>query len=130
MLSKCNLDRYFVGGSLFAGSKGHNVAEATLAGCAVLVGAHHETFKSMIDDINSVKIGTGTVAAGEEDGRKNVKVVTCERELFLGVKARLHDASLAAALGDAGMAQTRALLSGVLERLWSALSAHVFLPQK
>ena len=42
----------FAGGSLYPGSRGHNVAEATVAGCSVLVGSHHETFKSMIDDIN------------------------------------------------------------------------------
>lgn len=148
----------FVGGSLFAdGNKGHNVAEATLAGCAVLVGAHHETFQSMIEDINGAGVaaagvphsarerrstaisgaveisdrgrgdGSGGGGGGDRRNARACEVVTCERELFLGVETRLEDVGFAAALGDAGAVGTRELLSGVLERLWSDLSARLFL---
>ena len=164
----------FAGGSLYPGSRGHNVAEATVAGCSVLVGSHHETFKSMIDDINEEDkeqgedddddddedddddddddeddddedgdedddeddddvenvgvVGVDDVVGGG-DGRqvkKVCEVVTCEEELCRGVEVRLDDAAFAAASGAAAMARTRALASGVLERLWSALSSQLF----
>ena len=136
------------GGSLYPGSRGHNVAEATLAGCSVLVGSHHETFKSIIDDINeedkeedeeddeddvddvsTVGVVSVDEVGGGGDGRqvkKVCEVVTCEEELCRGVELRLDDVAFAAASGAAATARTRVLASGVLEGLWSALSAQLF----
>ena len=62
----------FVGGSMYPGSKGHNVAEATMAGCAVLVGPHHETFESMINDING-EGGNENDDDDDDDDREEMK---------------------------------------------------------
>lgn len=44
----------FIGNSLFEGSSGHNLAEAAVAGCAVLVGEHAGHFGQMADELNQV----------------------------------------------------------------------------
>jgi len=43
----------FVGGSMFEGSKGHNLAEAAVAACAVLVGPYAGHFSQMADELNA-----------------------------------------------------------------------------
>eukprot|EP00192_Tetraselmis_astigmatica_P006987 CAMPEP_0117658878 /NCGR_PEP_ID=MMETSP0804-20121206/6107_1 /TAXON_ID=1074897 /ORGANISM="Tetraselmis astigmatica, Strain CCMP880" /LENGTH=788 /DNA_ID=CAMNT_0005465445 /DNA_START=323 /DNA_END=2689 /DNA_ORIENTATION=- len=42
----------FIGGSLFDGSRGHNLAEAAVAGCAILVGPHAGHFSQMAEELN------------------------------------------------------------------------------
>ncbi|WIA36478.1 hypothetical protein OEZ86_007778 [Tetradesmus obliquus] len=46
----------FVGNSLLEGCGGHNLAEAAVAGCAVLVGEHAGHFNTMADELNQAAI--------------------------------------------------------------------------
>ena len=126
----------FVGGSLVPGGKGHNVAEATLAGCAVLVGPYLGAFRSMIDSINdggtsgadaveSCTMGSTRGNVGDE-GAKVCEVVATEMQLVDSVMRRLDDQELSMHLGDTGMVRTQKLLSGVLEQLWLELSPRLF----
>ena len=46
-----------------------------------------------------------------------------EGALFDAVKARLDNPSIAVASGDAAQVQTRLLVRGVIERVWSTVSA-------
>lgn len=45
----------FIGNSLAEGGSGHNLAEAAVAGCAVMVGEHAGHFNQMADELNQVK---------------------------------------------------------------------------
>lgn len=49
----------FAGNSLLEGCVGHNLAEAAVAGCAVLVGEHAGHFNTMADELNQAAVGTG-----------------------------------------------------------------------
>jgi hypothetical protein len=46
----------FVGNSLLEGFGGHNLAEAAVAGCAVLVGEHAGHFNTMADELNQAAV--------------------------------------------------------------------------
>jgi hypothetical protein len=46
----------FVGNSLLEGCGGHNLAEAAVAGCAVLVGEHAGHFNTMADELNQAAV--------------------------------------------------------------------------
>jgi hypothetical protein len=49
----------FVGNSLLEGCGGHNLAEAAVAGCAVLVGEHAGHFNTMADELNQAAVRMG-----------------------------------------------------------------------
>jgi len=53
----------FIGNSLLEGSGGHNLAEAAVAGCAVVVGEHGGAFSQMAEELNQV---SGWWAEGHE----------------------------------------------------------------
>ncbi|CAD7697115.1 unnamed protein product [Ostreobium quekettii] len=53
----------FVGGSLMEGSSGHNLAEAAVAGCAVVVGMHAGHFNRMADELNQAALVAAEEAA-------------------------------------------------------------------
>jgi hypothetical protein len=55
-----------MGSSLLEGCAGHNLAEAAVAGCAVLVGEHAGHFGTMADELNqaAVRWTDGRHAAG------------------------------------------------------------------
>jgi hypothetical protein len=46
----------FIGNSLLEGCSGHNLAEAAVAGCAVLVGEHAGHFSTMADELNQAAV--------------------------------------------------------------------------
>jgi 3-deoxy-D-manno-octulosonic-acid transferase len=46
----------FIGSSLLEGCSGHNLAEAAVAGCAVLVGEHAGHFSTMADELNQAAV--------------------------------------------------------------------------
>jgi len=46
----------FIGSSLLEGCSGHNLAEAAVAGCAVLVGEHAGHFNTMADELNQAAV--------------------------------------------------------------------------
>eukprot|EP00775_Hariotina_reticulata_P009725 gene9724-9884_t len=46
----------FIGNSLLEGCGGHNLAEAAVAGCAVLVGEHAGHFNTMADELNQAAV--------------------------------------------------------------------------
>jgi 3-deoxy-D-manno-octulosonic-acid transferase len=46
----------FIGSSLLEGMSGHNLAEAAVAGCAVLVGEHAGHFSNMADELNQAAV--------------------------------------------------------------------------
>jgi hypothetical protein len=48
----------FVGNSLLEGCGGHNLAEAAVAGCAVLVGEHAGHFNTMADELNQAAVSS------------------------------------------------------------------------
>lgn len=55
----------FVGNSLLEGCGGHNLAEAAVAGCAVLVGEHAGHFNTMADELNQAAVSG--VTHGEKE---------------------------------------------------------------
>jgi hypothetical protein len=59
----------FIGNSLYEGCGGHNLAEAAVAGCAVLVGEHAGHFGQMADELNQVGRGRGWVGGAGARGR-------------------------------------------------------------
>jgi hypothetical protein len=46
----------FIGNSLLEGCSGHNLAEAAVAGCAVLIGEHAGHFSTMADELNQAAV--------------------------------------------------------------------------
>jgi 3-deoxy-D-manno-octulosonic-acid transferase len=56
----------FVGSSLLEGCSGHNLAEAAVAGCAVLMGEHAGHFGTMADELNqaAVSVDGGVLGGG------------------------------------------------------------------
>jgi 3-deoxy-D-manno-octulosonic-acid transferase len=49
----------FIGNSLLEGCGGHNLAEAAVAGCAVLIGEHAGHFNTMADELNQAAVSCG-----------------------------------------------------------------------
>eukprot|EP00873_Tetraselmis_striata_P002563 jgi/Tetstr1/422827/TSEL_013618.t1 len=64
----------FIGGSLFDGSRGHNLAEAAVAGCAVLVGPYAGHFSQMAEELNHAahSLSLGVLPPGFEEGSPTV----------------------------------------------------------
>jgi 3-deoxy-D-manno-octulosonic-acid transferase len=52
----------FIGSSLLEGCSGHNLAEAAVAGCAVLVGEHAGHFSTMADELNQAAVSCGVAS--------------------------------------------------------------------
>lgn len=55
----------FIGSSLLEGCSGHNLAEAAVAGCAVLVGEHAGHFNTMADELNQAAVSLRLVSWGQ-----------------------------------------------------------------
>jgi hypothetical protein len=53
----------FIGNSLLEGCSGHNLAEAAVAGCAVLVGPHAGAFTQMAEELNQAAVLAAEEAA-------------------------------------------------------------------
>ena len=53
----------FIGGSLFSGNNGHNIAEPSVAGSAVIVGPHHGTFEPLISALNAREMLCASVSS-------------------------------------------------------------------
>jgi hypothetical protein len=57
----------FVGNSLLEGCGGHNLAEAAVAGCAVLVGEHAGHFNTMADELNQAAVSAALTVSRDTD---------------------------------------------------------------
>ena len=96
----------FLGGSLFHG-RGHNVAEATLAGCSVITGAHHSTFEPFLHRLNADNI--------------LCSVVKSEEELLHLVLQQFSDPDQTCRIGVLAAERTRTLSADTIDLLWNDL---------
>ena len=96
----------FIGGSLFSGN-GHNIAEPSVAGSAVIVGPHHGTFESLISALNAREMLCASVSS--------------EHDLLSTVKRFLDSPEEAVSVGLAACKRVRSLVQDSIEILDSVL---------
>ena len=96
----------FIGGSLFSGY-GHNVAEPSVAGSAVIVGPHHGTFETLISALNAREMLCAAISS--------------EDDLFSAVKRFLDRPEEAVSVGLAACKRVRSLVQDSIEILDSVL---------
>ena len=96
----------FIGGSLFRGN-GHNVAEPSVAGSAVIVGPHHGTFEALVSALN--------------DREMLCAAVSSEHDLLSTVKRFLDRPEEAVSVGLAACKRVRSLVQDSVEILDSVL---------
>lgn len=101
----------FVGGSLFQGLAGHNIAEAAAAGCIVLTGHHVGHFQEMVWEMQ--KMSPFSVIQVNEDGLVNTL------RKFLTDEACLAERRVAAERAISAGA------SGVVTRVWESLESYI-----
>ncbi len=96
----------FIGGSLFSGN-GHNIAEPSVAGSAVIVGPHHGTFESLVSALNARGILCTSVSS--------------EHDLLSTVRRFLDRPEEAVSVGLAACKRVRGLVQDSVEIFDSVL---------
>jgi 3-deoxy-D-manno-octulosonic-acid transferase len=102
----------FVGGSLLPTGRGHNVAEAAMVGCAVLVGRHTGPFAGMVRELRQLN----SAAVWEVEDTQTLATALGQ---LLADATRLDDAQQAARQA------VQAAHHGTLERTWTTLDMRV-----
>lgn len=102
-----------VGGSFLPGLAGHNISEASAAGCAVLTGHHVGHFSHMVAEMQHVNPLSVLQVSHDQ-------LVEAVNELFV-------DAKILEARRVAARQAYRTLSYGIVEKLWEMLHYHVFM---
>lgn len=102
-----------IGGSFLSGLTGHNISEATAAGCAVLTGHHVGHFSHM-------------AIAMRRLNPLSVQQVAGQVELEVVLHELLSNAEVLEARRVAAKQAFHALSNGVIENVWNLLHFHVF----
>ncbi|XP_073272322.1 probable 3-deoxy-D-manno-octulosonic acid transferase, mitochondrial isoform X3 [Primulina huaijiensis] len=101
-----------IGGSFSPGLKGHNLAEAAAAGCAVLTGYHIGHFRHMVLEMQR----SNPLSVIQISGEKLVEAIS---ELF-------GDAKLLEARREASLEAYHGLSRGIVENVWRMLQMHIY----
>eukprot|EP00238_Polyblepharides_amylifera_P014938 CAMPEP_0196579986 /NCGR_PEP_ID=MMETSP1081-20130531/26111_1 /TAXON_ID=36882 /ORGANISM="Pyramimonas amylifera, Strain CCMP720" /LENGTH=353 /DNA_ID=CAMNT_0041899727 /DNA_START=275 /DNA_END=1336 /DNA_ORIENTATION=- len=102
----------FVGGSLLPSGRGHNVAEAAVASCAVICGRNMGPYTEMVADML-------------QRGPLSVWQVSDQAELTEAVETLLRDPVQLRARQEAAQECVQSVLDEPLERVWQALKSRV-----
>eukprot|EP00250_Pteridium_aquilinum_P012229 c20585_g1_i1 orf=22-1365(-) len=102
----------FIGGSLFKGMAGHNLAEAAAASCAVMTGPYIGHFSQMVTDFHKVSTLSIRQVSGKEELQKQLQVL-------------FSDPSRLQACREAARHAAEICARGVINRVWSHLDLFV-----
>lgn len=105
----------FIGGSLFKGMAGHNLAEAAAASCAVITGPHIGHFSQMLSDFQKIS-------------PLSMKQVSGKDELLRTLQFLLSDSSILQACREAARQASVVCARGVISKVWRYLELFVVSP--